>query len=292
MQLIASCDPKNPDAKFKDYQDLYIEYRPRGTKLRPDTVFSHLVEKGLFRIGTELTCPNCRMVSWIALDALKQSVSCELCGQNYDATQQLVNGEWRYRRSGVLGAEKNAQGAVPVTLTLQQLDTNIGNSFQSNMHMPSLDLEPLKGTDVSSCEIDFVWLSPRQYPEKTVVILGECKDQGPIIPSEFKKDIENLKRVADAFPSKRFETFILISKLNSFTQEEIELAKTLNDEYRYRTILLTERELEPYHIYERTKSKYSIDSNGGNPEELAQVTAYMYFEEKVIQQFGKTTDSG
>jgi hypothetical protein len=88
-------------------------------------VFDYLVEKGLFRIGATLTCPTCNLPNWTALDVLKQSNVCEMCGAEFDATRQLVNGQFDYRRTGVLGLEKNSQGAVPVTLVLQQLDVNI-----------------------------------------------------------------------------------------------------------------------------------------------------------------------
>src|ERR1039458_3680127 len=70
------------------------------------------------------------------------------------------------------------------------------------------------------------------------------------------KDIDNLKRVADALPRKRFETFIALVKLCPFTADEIALARTLNDPYRLRAILLTAQELEPYHFYERTKLEF------------------------------------
>jgi len=280
LQLIASKDPENPDAKFSDYEDLYVEQRPIGTKLQPGAVFAYLVENNLFRIGTKLTCPNCRMVSWMALDALKQSVVCELCGQEHDATRQLVDGEWHYRRSGVLGTEKNAQGAVPVALTLQQLDTSLHGALRDSVYSPSLDLEPKHGVDLPKCEVDFVWVSLRTYPRKTVVILGECKDQGPIELDEFKKDVENLRRVADALPRKRFKTFVLLSKLAPFTPGEIEAARTLNDKYRWRAILLTARELEPYFIYERTKAEFDIKGHGGTPEDLAQATVEMYFKDQ------------
>src|SRR6266404_6343145 len=70
LQLIGSKDPENPDVKFSAHEDLYIEQRSGG-KLQPEAVFSYLVEKGLFRIGAELTCPSCRMSSWTALDVLK-----------------------------------------------------------------------------------------------------------------------------------------------------------------------------------------------------------------------------
>ena len=49
---------------------------------------------------------------------------CPLCGNAFDATRQLVEGQYAYRRSGVLGLEKNTQGAVPVVLLLQQLGTS------------------------------------------------------------------------------------------------------------------------------------------------------------------------
>lgn len=288
VQLIGQKDPDNPDAKFSDYFDLYIEQRPRGTKLKSDDVFGHLVEKGLFRIGAELNCPSCRMASWIALDVLRQSVVCELCGHEHDATRQLMSGRWYYRRSGVLGAERNAQGAIPVALTLQQLETTLSGGLHDGVYSPSLDLIK-KDQTRTDCEVDFVWVIPRPYPRKTAIILGECKDQGPIKPDEFKRDIENLRRVADALPRKRFKPFILLTKLNPFTPEEIELAKTLNTEYEQRAILLTARELEPYrNIYERTKAEFNVDSYGGTPEDLARNTAKMYFsspEPKVVVGF-------
>jgi hypothetical protein len=90
-----------------------------NSKLTPPDVFTFMVDKGLFRIGVDLNCPKCGMTSWVALDVLRQRAACELCGHEYDATRQLIPSVWRFRRSGVLGAERNAQGAVPVALTLQ-----------------------------------------------------------------------------------------------------------------------------------------------------------------------------
>jgi hypothetical protein len=281
LQLIGGKDPQNPGVKFSDHESLYIEQRPREvTKLTPDAVFAYLVEKGLFRIGAELTCPSCRMSSWTALDALKQRVVCELCGREHDATRQLVNGEWHYRRSGVMGAERNAQGAVPVTLTLQQLATTL-HGFARDIYSPSLEIKPRAGVDLPTCEVDFVWVAPELRgwrPPKTGILLGECKDQGPIELAEFEQDVENLRRVADAFPRHRFETFIVLSKLAPFTPEEIQRARTLNGEYQQRVILLTARELEPYMIYERTKREFpNIRGYGGTLDDLAHTTSQIYF---------------
>lgn len=277
LQLIGCKDPANPKANFKDYENLFIEPRPYGSKLTPSQVFTYLVDKGLFRIGTELACPNCRMTSWISLDLLKQKVVCELCGQEHDSTRQLVEDEWHYRRTGILGAEKNNQGAVPVILTLHRLDNTLHGLREGSNYSPSLDLVPNNGMDIPKCEIDFVWMIPRVYPRKTVVILAECKDQLPIDAN----DIANLKRVADAFPRKRFKTFVLLTRLRPFTAQEIELALTLNDEDRKRAILLTARELEPQFIYERTKLEISdLNEHAVSPEDLADATAQIYFKER------------
>ena len=276
LNLIASPDPGNPNAKFSDHSNLHIEARPTGTELTADDVFGHLVEKELFRIGADLACPSCRMISWISLDLLKQRVVCELCGHEYNATRQLVRGAWHYRRSGILGAERHAQGAIPVVLTLQQMDTALSCGLNGAVYSPSLDLLP-KGQNINECEIDFVWVIPRPYPRKTAIILGECKDQGPIKPKEFERDVENLRRVANALPRKRFKTFVLFAKLAPFTAQEIEQARTLNMDHALRAILLTDRELEPYHIYERTKAEFDIDSYGSSPEDLARTTAKIYF---------------
>ena len=284
VNKIGSKDPDNPGANFKDFEDnLYIEPREIGSKLKATDVFTYLVEKGLFRMGSQLTCPHCRMSSWIALDALKQHVTCGLCGRDYDATRQLVTGPCHYRRSGVLGAEKNAQGAVPVALTLQQLETALGHGFTGSMYTTSLDLKPKADTSLPTCEVDFVWLIEESYPKKTTVILGECKDRGrkgsgdggTIDPT----DISNLKRVADAFPQERFDTFVLLAKLCPFTPQEVEAAKALNEPYRKRAILLTDRELERWHIYQRTKTESGIDLHESSAEDLALATAVLYFKE-------------
>jgi hypothetical protein len=281
LQLIGGRDPQNPEAGFSDHEGLYIEPRRKGGKLTPHEVFGYLIEKGLFRIGVELTCPSCRMVTWNALDSLQQRVVCELCGNEHDATRQLVNAEWHFRRSGILGAERNALGAIPVALTLQQLGSNLDTAFISNMYSVSLSLEPKEGIELPACEIDFVWLMVPPYPQRAVVILGECKDRGNVKLEEFKKDVEHLGRVADAFPARRFDAFVLLSKLAPFSPEEVQAAESLNGKYLCRTILLTARELEPYYIYERTNAELKINGHGGTPEELAQTTAQVYFEPPV-----------
>jgi len=237
-------------------------------------VFAYLVDKGLFRLGAELVCPTCRLASWTALDQLRQRLVCDLCGAEYDATRQLISGEFHYRRTGVLGLEKNAQGAVPVALTLQQLAVNIDRLGHKAMYLPSIDVEPKAGSDLPACEIDFLGIIPAMSQGQAEIVLGECKDEGGQIDV---KDVENMRRLADAFPRKRFDVFIVFAKLAPFSDDEVALAKSLNEKYHQRVVLLTDRELEPFHLYERTQAETGIVTHGGSLGECARVTSAMYF---------------
>src|SRR5262249_33151575 len=274
LELIGKKDPNTPQASFADHRRLFIEPRDFGTDLTPQMVFSYLVEKGLFRIGAELTCPTCNLSNWIALDTLKQENVCELCGSGFDATRQLVGGIFHYRRTGVLGLERNTQGAVPVSLVLQQLYINLRGIAHSAIYAPSYDLVPNAGIDLPSCEVDFVMILPRRDPNKAEIILGECKDEGGTIDS---KDVENLRRIADALPANRFETYLVFAKLSPFTAEEIILARAANGPYQPRVILLTARELEPFDIYDRAKKEVGKDLRAGSPRDLAAATSQIYF---------------
>ena len=273
LDIIGSKDPDRPDAGFDVHKDLCIESGAVYEKLTPDAVFGYLVEKGLFRLGADLTCPSCKINSWVPLDTLKHKIFCDLCGHQHDVTRNLTDvNQWHYRRSGVLGVEKNSLGAVPVFLTLQQLDTSFLSGALNRIYSPSLDLTPKTNVEGIKCETDFVWIMPEAYPKKTVVILAECKDEGPITID----DVSNLKRIADDLDGKRFETFVILSKILPFTDDEINIAKTLNDQYRLRAILLSANELEPYFISERTKDESGSRLSWSSPEEMAISTARLY----------------
>lgn len=285
LQEIGRRSADGSETNFEEFNNLYIEPRAHGTSLSVPDVFNYLVVKGLFRIGAELQCPHCRMPSWIPLDSLKQRADCDMCGRPFDATRQLLDSEYQFRRSGVMGAEKNAQGAVPVALTLQQLESNLHAGLRENLYAISLELRPRVGSTVPPNEVDFVWLTTERYPEKTEIILGECKDRGrnqrgPGAGDTItQEDIDRLKAVADSLPQDRFEVYVLLAKLSPFTPGEIAAAKTLNDPYRRRVILLTADQLEPWHIYERVKDELKDRAHAGSAGQLAEMTAALYFAE-------------
>lgn len=298
LQLIGGKDEDYPDDRFADHKDLYLEPREPGESLEPAHVFAYLVGKRLFRIGFDLSCPHCQLPSWFPVDDLRQRVNCQMCGESFDATDQLIGSEWAYRRSGVLGAERNAQGAVPVVLTLQQLDTNLSGARQDGVYSVSLDLIPTREQLPTSCEVDFAWLIPRRYPERAIVIIGECKDRGQS-PAQGgdggtinANDIANLRAVADSFPRERFEVYILLAKLCAFTPAEIELARSLNGKHQLRVILLTERELEPYHIFDRTKRFFKVDEYSSSPEDLARATMKVFLDPQAVAPEASPAASG
>ena len=239
-------------------------------------VFSHLVEKGLFRIGFDLICPACALTSWTSLDALQQRSVCQLCGNAFDATRQLVEKDFAYRRSGVLGLEKNTQGAIPVALLLQQLSVNLMRLRSDRIFGVSYDLLPkVEGAGLAKCETDFYVLSRVPNSDKSSLIIGECKDVSGKINT---KDIENLRQVADAFPENRFDVFVLLAKLAPFDSGEIALAKTLNSKpWMRRVIMLTARELEPYHLFEKTNIELGLNLKSYTVQDLANATHELYF---------------
>ena len=152
----------------------------------------------------------------------------------------------------------------------------------------SLNLTPMRKQLPNPCEVDFAWLMPRRYPERTIVIIGECKDRGqsPDVGGDGgtinANDIANLRAIADFFPRERFEVYILMAKLCAFTPTEIELALSPNDEYPLRVIMLTERELEPYHLFERTEKHFKIDRYSTSPADLARATVAIFLDPQPV----------
>jgi hypothetical protein len=150
---------------------------------------------------------------------------------------------------------------------------NLGLFSDDRAFLPSIDLKPAVG---DKWEIDFLILGNRMRvgEARTEVIIGECKDRGYGIDAV---DVENLRKTAAAFPEEFFDVYFLVAKLAPFTEEELALAKTLNGEYGPRVILFTDRELEPYTIYERTERELGLAHlHAGTPEDLALTTLQIY----------------
>lgn len=269
-QIIADVDPVTHVPNFARYESLFID----GEPAKPHRVFDYLAKKKVFRVGLKFTCPNCELEFWTSLDDLATEAICEYCGQRFNVTPYLKDGAWAYRRSGLFGREDHQQGAIPVALTLQQLDTvlNWGMVF-----VTSTTIESATGA-FAPCETDFVIISEKGFfDEHLGIAIGECKGRGEIT----EQDVRNLSQVADAFPKVRISPFIIFSKTIPFTPDEIARCRAAQPSAsRKRIILLSDRELEPYFVYEKAAKEFHIDSTAISLEDLANTTHALYFDPK------------
>jgi hypothetical protein len=242
IKIIGERDPEKPNASFGDHHHLFIEPRDTRTSLTPQMVFSYLVEKGVFRTGWDLKCPRCSLGDWTAIDQVRQQHVCGMCGATFDATRQLVESSMVFRRSGLLGIQKDVQGGVPVALTLQQLNNNLSRGTRSGLFLPSIDINDRSANPPLFCESDLCVIMPERFPDRAQVLIGECKDRDGAIDAD---DIAKLGRVADRLQASGLDAYILFAKLGLFSDAEIALAKSLNGPWQHRVIVLTDQELEP-----------------------------------------------
>lgn len=207
VRLIGDIDPNTKAPRFSDFDSLYIEPRERG-KLGPSAVFDYLVSRGVFRVGLELRCSNCDLVSWTSLDDVRTKSICVYCGFQFDVTRQLRDRDWRYRRSGLFGRDDHQEGIIPVALTLQQLDTTLNERLL--MYSTALKFRP-DTADIEKCEVDFLAIiagMPGISEAPVQIILGEAKTRKKIDAQDARK----LGRLADAVPPDIAQTFIMFSK--------------------------------------------------------------------------------
>lgn len=270
IQTISRGTKRHPQPDFSEYEDLFIEPRPGDSKLKPENAFHYLLEKGVFRPGLTLKCPKCELSFWVQLDDVATEAECVYCGHRFNCTRQLTKDPWQYRKSGLFGLDNNQEGGVPVALTLQQLDTLLSRR-PSSLLMTSFNLTQRRGE--WKCETD-LFVAVDEYNEVSIAV-GECKDAKGEISAD---DVANMMAVADAFPRNHFDTYVIFAKTAPFKQEEIDRCKEAQEgRGRSRIILLSDRELEPYLVYERAARDFDIDSTVISLSDLAQTTYQLYF---------------
>jgi hypothetical protein len=139
----------------------------------------------------------------------------------------------------------------------------------------AMKLRP-KGAVIRPCEADIVVVTESGRDHRIQIALGECKTRKPITP----EDLTNLVAVADAFPTDRYDVYLVFARLTPFSAEEIDLIKQVNGRYHSRAIMLTERELEPYFVYERTAQEFDIQETAASFEDMVAATVRVFFEER------------
>lgn len=274
VMTIGNFDPATNKPRFEPFEGLFIAPRSAKKRLKKNTphdALDFLLERGVFRVGLELTCVHCELPFWLSLDDAKATVRCEYCGKSVETATQLKDRDWAYRRSGLFGRNDNQQGGIPVAVTLQQLDTTL--SMDKMLYTTSLELTP-GSASINKCETDFlVFASGHSHnmPHQPQVVIGECKAAGGTIT---RADAENLAKVADAFPHRRVNAFILFAKTSTFSQGEIDACSHAQHMWKERVIMLGKDELEPYRIDERYPAGERLHLR--NLEALASNTVRLY----------------
>jgi len=270
LQLIGNIDPLTNQPRFEEYEDLHIQKREKP-KLTPDEVFTYLLSRRVFRVGLDLKCPNCNLEFWLALDDVKSITDCQYCGEQFDVAPLLRDRDWRYRRSGLFGRDDHQQGAIPVALTLQQLQTTL--RYDASMYATSLNVSPASA-NIEACEVDFV-LVGQDHDGRVHIAVGECKSTDEIT----EDDVQHLGQIADALSGRRTDGFVVFSKTGEFSPVEIERCKRAQSRYSYRVILLGSRELEPYDVYQHVRAKEQHRLYGGTLPAMAEATQATYFDQ-------------
>jgi hypothetical protein len=237
-------------------------------EINQDDVFVWLTKNGVLRAGLELKCTTCKLKFWIKIDDLKSTNQCEYCDEFFEILSQLEDKEWSYKFSGILGDDGHQGGGIPVAMILQQLSKSFSHDIF--MYVTSMCLIP-DGANINECESDFIIIT-WDRTGKISIVLSECKESRRIAD----KDIVNLKKVADTLNGNGIDTYVLFFKMNSFSKNEIRSCLSINEPYRYRTILLTKEDLETDVLCEQTKEITFLKRHGVSWENLAQYTHDTY----------------
>lgn len=246
------------NGRFKKHEKLYIEKR-ESPKLKTHNVFDFLLKKDFLRAGLDLICNHCKLSNWLSLEEIRDVWKCNYCGDDNKISLQLKDrGDWKFRKSGLFAKDNNQEGAIPVILTLLVFLRIFDTS--EFIYSPSLKLE----AGEKPCEIDFCILQYKRG-EKIQLGIGECKSEDGIIDQE---DVDNLKIAREKLNNLGIDCFLIFSKTaKEFTQDEIKLFKQLRND-AVPIILLTNKELEPYHPYweidevDELPEKYALDMMG------------------------------
>jgi hypothetical protein len=258
------------DGQFKEHEDLYIESRKKR-KLSTSEVLRFLVEKGVMepRIGRlrrmfsspqKTPCDNCGLTNRVRIrDYENPSWKCGYCAHEQDLRIRVAkkfpgHRGWAYHRSGLFAKDNNQEGAIPVLLVLQIFKRVLDS------RNPVFSTARVLHAGKLRCETDFVVLS-YDVERRLELAIGEAKDDGGEIDDQ---DITNL-RSARAILLQRLPTcFLVFAKTaQAFTSAERARFEKLKSE-NVPFILLTNRELEPYHPYwsdNKVPYKYALSMN-------------------------------
>jgi hypothetical protein len=187
----------------------------------PEGVVTFLLDRGVFRPGLELTCPECQLRPVVEADLVAAEITCPLCGAHFPLAPTLRRAKWVYQLSGIFRREGGPEGAVPSLLAMGEILRSADVSGR-NVMLTAHDLI----RDGFQCESDFVYLEMDRYGRPSICV-GEFKDWDEIE----SRDVENLTRIRRAVRDSGTECYLAFSVMReSFSEAELELFRRLADE--------------------------------------------------------------
>lgn len=263
-------------AEFKKYENLFIEPRQKPT-LEPSDVFDFLLKCEFLMPGLELTCEHCKLKEWLPLRAIDDIGNCSYCGYGNKTCMHLKlssnakgEGDWKFRKSGLFEKDNNQEGAIPVILTLLVFN----RIFETSNFIYSTALDIV--SDTQEFEIDYCVLN-YHHNGRIEIGIGECKDQGGEISDN---NIKNLIKARELFLKKHINCILIFSKTaDAFNSNEMSRFRALLDD-NVPFILLTNKELEPYHPYMDSECEEVKSMHAFNLEEMYRNTIKIYFGRK------------
>ena len=223
----------------------YFEFRNEihnainSEKLK-DRTFETLVKRKAVELGLELKCTECSKWSWYSVNQLDNSLICNFCFKQFDFPiidpTDRKRSKWAYRVVGPFALPDYAQGGYATALAIRFFANIIGGFDRAEVTWSSG--QELTLNQNKKVEADFMlWYrrkdifgSERSFfgtglpifgmDRPTEMVFGEAKSF-----NRFKqKDVDNMKLLAEAFPS---SILVFATMKKELSPEEINCIKEL-----------------------------------------------------------------
>ena len=186
-----------------------------------------LLDRQVLEVGLRLKCEHCgQKKNWYALDAIRHSLQCHRCLQEFPFPAAHPPQEpWYYRTIGAFAVEDYIQGGLSVMLAMRLLARiGAGPGWNRKTWSPSFNLR--RGSSGYECEVDAMGFVAQSVPYTDAVlpVFVEGKSYGGEERIFDKKDADNMSRIGAFFPG---AVLAFVTLRRELGPSDIELIKPL-----------------------------------------------------------------
>ncbi len=252
----------SPAAENRITQERDLPVGEVKNRLDDDRLYESLIEKGIFRLGLRVQCPQCRRNSWLPLREVRDTVSCPRCLNVFPAVGHLDAGTWSYKTTGPFSVPNYADGAYAVLAVLDFFSDHKMHTIHTTA-MVSFTAEA-SGNKNLEADVGALWQESLYGEKKEGLLFCECKTYGQFE----KKDFDRMRFLGKTFPGAVLAFATLRKSLTA--KEKKELTRIAKAGRKYWKVerplnpvaILTGTELlslfgAPYCWEEPTKTKFS-----------------------------------